>query len=48
MPDPINPDSADDPEVAETIELAPDEGERLVRKTTHEIEPGDMTAPGAA
>ena len=47
MPDPTTPDGSDDPEAAETIELARDEGERLVRKTAHEVEPGDMMAPEA-
>ena len=49
MPDPTTaPDSSGDPEAAETVELAPDDGERLVRKTTHEVEPGDMLASDAS
>lgn len=49
MPDPIpHPELpaalTDEPQAAA---MQPDEGEQLVRKTTHEVEPGDMTGPAA-
>ena len=43
MSDTRTPDST---EAGDLLQPA-DEGEQLVKKTTHEVEPGDMTDPAA-